>query len=127
MGLNLTITPQNEYIDVKVSGIATYASAIHLWQSIAQTCEEQQCFKVLGEQSVKNSLSTMEAWNHQKIFEEAGITSKFKIAWVDTNPHTYDTTNFIRTVLRNRDIAYGKLFSDITIAKDWLLDISKQN
>ena len=125
MGLNLSITRQEDYIEVKVSGVATYASAIHLWQSIAQTCEEHQCFKVLGEQSVKNSLSTMEAWNHQKIFREAGITSKYTIAWVDSNPHTYETTKFIRTVLHNRDIAYGKLFSDIALAKDWLLNNSK--
>lgn len=120
MGMNLSITRQDDYMEVKVSGIATYANAIQLWQSVAQACEEQQCFKVLGEQSVKNSLSTMEAWNHQKIFLEAGITSKYKIAWVDSNPHTYETTNFIRTVLHNRDIAYGKLFSDIKLAKDWL-------
>lgn len=122
MSYNKTITPCGEYVDVKVSGIATYANAVDLWESIARVCEEQKCFKVLGEQNVRNPLSTTEAYKHRQIFFDAGIDSRFKIAWVDLNPRTLDVTNFIRTVLHNRDIGYGKIFSDTATAKEWLLN-----
>ena len=122
MSYDRIIISRGDYVEVRVSGIATYANAVDLWQAIGLACEEHQCFKVLGEQNVPNPLSTMEAWKHQQIFLDAGIDSRYKIAWVDTNPRTYEVTNFIRTVLRNRDIAYGKVFSHFQSAKDWLLN-----
>jgi hypothetical protein len=76
---------------------------------------------VLGEQTLSNPMPTMDAWNHQDIFLDAGITAKFLLAWVDHNPKTFEHTDFIRKVLSNRDIGYGKLFSDVEEAKSWLL------
>ncbi|RYG20862.1 MAG: hypothetical protein EOO07_04155, partial [Chitinophagaceae bacterium] len=88
----------------------------------AEACNQRKCFYVLGEQDLSTAISTMDAWNHQIIFEEAGITAKFTIAWVDKNPRTFEHTEFIRTVLANRNIGYGKLFSDAEKAKSWLLE-----
>lgn len=122
MSYQARITAESDYIHVVVEGSANYANALDLWRRIAQACHHHQCFKVLGEQSMQNPMSTVDAWKHKNIFLEAGITAKFKIAWVDNNPHTFESTDFIRTVLYNRDIGYGKLFNDVAAAKAWLLN-----
>jgi hypothetical protein len=122
MPYSLEITPQNNYLHVVVTGDSSYENAIHLWHNIAEACHHHNCFYVLGEQNLATAMSTMDAWNHQTIFTEARITAKFVIAWVDKNPKTFVHTEFIRTVLANRDIGYGKLFSDTEKAKSWLLE-----
>lgn len=119
---SLDITSQDKYLHVVISGSSSYENAVILWQAIAEACKQHNCFYVLGEQHMDTAISTMDAWNHQTIFAEAGITSKFVIAWVDKNPKTFEHTEFIRTVLANRDIGYGKLFSDTEKAKNWLLE-----
>jgi hypothetical protein len=122
MPSSLEITPKENYLHVVITGRPTYENAIYLWRTIAEACNRHNCFYVLGEQDMSTAISTMDAWNHQTIFAEAGITAKFVIAWVDKNPKTFEQTEFIRTVLANRDIGYGKLFSDTEKAKSWLLE-----
>lgn len=118
----IEITPQDNYLHVVISGNSSYENAVCLWQTIADACNKHNCFYVLGEQDMYNGTSTMDAWNHQTIFAEAGITAKFVIAWVDKNPRTFEHTQFIRQVLANRNIGYGKLFSDTEKAKNWLFE-----
>lgn len=122
MSYQVEFTPKENYLHVVVRGNSSYENAFGLWNSIADECKRINCFNVLGEQILNNPMPTMDAWNHQTIFAEAGITSKYLIAWVDKNPRTFQQTDFIRTVLSNRDIGYGKLFSDIEKAKSWLLE-----
>ncbi len=122
MSNSLVITPQDNYLHVVIKGNSSYENAAYLWRTIADACNQHNCFYVLGEQDMSNAISTIDAWNHQTIFAEAGITAKFVIAWVDKNPKTFEHTEFIRTVLANRDIGYGKLFSDVEKAKNWLLE-----
>lgn len=121
MSYEVTITPEENYLRVVVTGNSTYENAADLWKTIAAECKKQNCFNILGQQMLNNGVSTLDAWNHQTIFSEAGITAKFLIAWVDHNPKTFANTDFIRTVLSNRDIGYGKVFSDAVKAKAWLL------
>lgn len=121
MSYEVEITPEDNYVHVVVTGLANYENARDLWVKIAAACEAHQCFRVLGEQRMINTMSTVDAFNHQKIFLELDIGSKYRIAWVDHNPRTFETTDFIRTVLFNRDLGFGKLFSNITKAKAWLL------
>lgn len=122
MPYNVEITPQEHYLHVVVTGHSSYDNAVNLWREIAAACKSQNCFNILGEQLMTNPISTIDAWNHQTIFSEAGITAKFLIVWVDKNPKTFEHTDFIRTVLANRDIGYGKLFSNTDKAKAWLLE-----
>jgi hypothetical protein len=121
MSYEVAITPEDKYMHVVVTGLANYENARDLWEKIAAACEEHQCYRVLGEQRMINSMSTVDAFNHQKIFLDLGIGPKYRIAWVDHNPSTFETTDFIRTVLFNRDLGFGKLFSNISQAKAWLL------
>jgi len=120
----VTITPhlQENYLHVDVRGVGNYESALTLWRSVVEACEQHQCFNVLGEQYLMDTVSTMEAFDHPKLFKLAGITASHRIAWVDNNPRTRETTEFIRDVLTNRSIGYGKLFNDVESAKHWLLE-----
>jgi hypothetical protein len=119
---SLEITPHDNYLHVVITGNSSYEKAVYLWKTVAEACKTHNCFNVLGEQNMSTAISTIDAWNHQTIFTEAGITAKFLIAWVDKNPRTFEQTEFIRTVLANRDIGYGKLFTDTEKAKSWLLE-----
>ena len=121
MSYEVTITFEENYLHAVITGCSSYDNAVDFWQKIAATCKHHNCFNVLGEQTLDNPMPTMDAWNHQDIFLDAGITAKFLLAWVDHNPKTFEHTDFIRKVLSNRDIAYGKLFSDVEEAKSWLL------
>jgi len=124
---DLTIIPYEHYLHFIITGSANYNNAVILWKTIAATCREHNCFNVLGEQKITNAMPTMDAWRHQNIFIDAGITAKYRIAWVDANPVTYKQTEFIRTVLSNRDIGYGKLFTELEKAKSWLLEKIPKN
>ncbi len=121
--ISITITPhlQENYLHVDIKGVGTYDTALELWSSIVQACEQHQCFNVLGEQYLMDTVSTTDAFDHPALFKKAGITNKHRLAWVDKNPRTRDTTAFIRDVLTSRSIGYGRLFDDVQKAKEWLL------
>lgn len=121
MEYKIKITPCEGYIHVEVSGAADFESALAMWQQIVKACDEHQCYKILGEQYLKTTLKTSEIIDYPSLFKKAGMTSSHLIAWVDHNPRTRDTTEFIRDVLTNRFIGKGKLFTNVDDAKSWLL------
>lgn len=120
--LDLKITHHEQYIHVNVRGMGNYENALFMWQSVVDACEHHQCFKVLGEQYLFDSVSTSEAFDHPALFKKVGISKKYTFAWVDNNPRTRETTQFVRDVLANRSIGYGRLFTDVEAAKRWLLE-----
>lgn len=122
MELDLKITPHDGYLHVEVRGIGNYENAVYFWQSIVNACEHHQCYKVLGEQYLFDSVSTSEAFDHPAMFKKLGITTKYQFAWVDRNPRTRETTQFVYDVLASRSISYGRMFNDIDSAKQWLLE-----
>lgn len=124
MDLELKITPHKDYLHVNVRGMGNYENAELLWQSVVDACEQYQCYKVLGEQYLFDSVSTADAFDHPALFKKVGITQKHKLAWVDTNPRTRETTHFVRNVLANRSMGYGRVFDDVENAKRWLLQQS---
>ncbi len=126
MSCEFKITPEKDYIHVCVSGTWTVEKATDMWQKISAACHLHNCFNVLGEQNISHGISAMDAWNHQTIFTHLGINAKYCIAWADLNPKTFEQTDFIRTVLSNRSIGYGKVFSKAADAKNWLLKKANQ-
>ena len=121
MESQISISFEQTYLHVRITGKGTRDHAIKLWREIAEACHQYQCFKVLGEQDLKIAVSTLEALDHPDIFRQAGITEQFRIAWVDLNPRTFETTSFIRNVLANRAMGQGKIFTRVEDAKKWLL------
>lgn len=123
--LDLKITHHGDYVHVEIRGMGTHDNAEFMWQSVVNACEQYQCYKVLGEQYLFDSVSTAEAFDHPALFKKVGITNKHRLAWVDKNPRTRETTQFVRDVLANRSVGYGRLFNDIESAKRWLLERSE--
>jgi len=121
MEYEIKITPEDGYVHVEISGEATHTNALEMWERIAQACNQYQCYKVLGEQYLKKALTTSDIIDHPKLFKKAGMSQSHLIAWVDHNPRTRSTTEFIRDVLTNRFIGRGKLFNNVDEAKNWLL------
>lgn len=121
MSYQVNMSAEPDWIRVEIKGTASYENAKDLWPKIIEFCHAHHCYKILGEQRMSNEMSTTDAWKHTSIFSELGINGKFKIAWVDLNPRTIQTTQFIRQVLANRSLGYGKIFTDPEKAKSWLL------
>ena len=89
-------------------------------QRIVGACDEYECFNVLVLAYLENSLSTVENYDLSAMFTEVGFSWKHRMAWVDQNPGTYDSTGFAETVLSNRGFS-ARLFREVEDAKQWLL------
>ena len=122
MSYKITIRYGGDYLHVQHTGDDSYQISLELWHRIAKACKKHKCFNILGESNTNKLLSTMDAFNHIKIFQDAGITLKHRIAWVDNNPATKQQFRFIENVLKNRAAANGGLFENIEEAKKWLLN-----
>lgn len=120
MERKLEISFEGSFIRVFSTGDKSYDSALNLWQQVVAKCTEHNCFKVLGVANSGTYFKTMEAFSHAKLFDELGITNKYRIAWVELNPEAFETTRFIETVLANRGLP-GRLFTAEAEAEEWLL------
>ena len=125
MSFEIRVTFKDDYIEACITGDDSYEISLELWKRISEECNKHQCYKILGISDTPPS-STIDAFNHYKIFKETGITVSHCIAWVDMNPKSFEDTRFIETVLLNRGLLTGRLFSDITEAKSWLLNKNEQ-
>jgi len=121
MRYKITIRYESDYLHVHHTGDDSYQISLELWRRIAMACQKHQCFNILGESDTNKLLSTMDSFDHFKIFRDAGITHKHRIAWVNHNPAAKQQFKFIETVLRNRPTASGALFENIEKGKKWLL------
>jgi len=107
-------------IEVRVTGIPDRKSITQMWKDIIAACAEHQCLSILGLSNMDRPLKLADAIDHQAIFLEAGVTIDHRIAWVQLNPEAYAMTELVETVLLNRGLANGRLFSDEFEARHWL-------
>ena len=115
-----TIECINSIIEVHVSGLPDRQSITQMWKDIVQACEDNQCMSVLGMTNMDQPLKLADAIDHQAIFLEAGVTIDHRIAWVQLNPAAYEMTQLVETVLLNRGLINGRLFTDELEARRWL-------
>jgi hypothetical protein len=118
------ITYEGNCIKVQLQGNEDLGVASCLWPQILEACKDNDCFKVLGIAETTNPLGTMDAYNHAELFNKLGINHQYRIAWVELNPEAYEATQFAETVLKNRGLP-GRLFADVSEAKQWLLNEAK--
>lgn len=121
MTLEYSIRYEQSYVEVHASGQPDYLSADKLWQDIAAACRKHNCYKILGVADVQG-WSKEFAYDQAAIFEAHGFGSEFRIAWVELNKDGMEMVKLAEAVIRNRDLASGELFDDITQAKEWLMD-----
>lgn len=120
MTAQYTIEYVRSIIEVHVSGIPDRESIAQMWKDIVATCAEHQCLSILGLSNFDRPLKLADAIDHQAIFLEAGVTIDHRIAWVQLNPAAYAMTELVETVLLNRGLANGRLFTDEFEARQWL-------
>ena len=120
MAVQFTIDYINSIIEVQASGIPDRQSVSQMWKAIIDACKAHQCFSILGLSNFDQPLKLADAIDHQAIFLEAGVTIDHRIAWVQLNPKAYAMTELAETVLLNRGLINGRLFSDELDARRWL-------
>ena len=107
-------------IEVRVTGIPNRQSIAEMWSEIVAACARHECLYILGISNVDRPQKVADAIDHQAIFLEAGVTIDHRIAWVQLNPDAVEMTRLAETVLLNRGMANGRLFTDEYEARRWL-------
>jgi hypothetical protein len=115
-----SIAYANSTIEVRVTGIPDRESITQMWKDIVAACKEHHCHSVLGLTNMDQPLKLSDAIDHQAIFLEAGVTIDHRIAWVQLNPNAFKMTEVAETILLNRGLLNGRLFTDEFEARRWL-------
>ncbi len=120
MKIDIDIQPQGNYLLARYRGPDSLEISRNIMQQIVGACDEYECFNILVLAYIENPLSTLENYDLAAMFTEEGFSSKHRMAWVDQNPDTYDSTYFAETILHNRGFS-ARLFREVGDAKQWLL------
>ena len=120
MPLDYRIEFRNDVIEVRVSGIPDRQSTAQMWSEVVVACARHKCLYVLGVSKLDKPQKVADAIDHQAIFLEAGVTIDHRIAWVQLNPDAVGMTRLAETVLLNRGMLNGRLFTDEYAARRWL-------
>lgn len=116
----LVITFEGDYIQIISNGEKNYEFSRRVWSGAVVACEKFDCYDVLGIADTTIPLTASEGYEHADLFEQLGIDSKYRIAWVEKNAEAYQAVYFVETVLFNRGFP-GRVFLDEAEAKEWLL------
>ena len=121
MQAEFTISFEDDYVKVVSTGDKNLAVARQVWAAIAETCQKHDCYDVLGLSNSEKPVTITEGYAHAELFRDLGITSGYRIAWVELNPDGRDVLEFTETVLLNRGLP-GRLFESEKAAIEWLLE-----
>lgn len=122
MRYEMSVFSAGDYVEAHSTGDKSYQTAVTLWNEIIKVCDEHKCYKVLGIGESTTGMPIMDAMHHEKLFRDFAITRKYKIAWVELNREAVGSIKFLETVLLNRGLLNGMLFSTVEEAQRWLLD-----
>jgi hypothetical protein len=120
MKIPIVVSFEGEYVKIRSDGDKTYEYSEELWQTVGDACRKHDCYCVLGIAETTRPLPVIDGIDLPQIFQQAGITSDYKIAWVELNTDAFEAVQFLETVLVNRYFNV-RLFSEIAAAKEWLL------
>jgi hypothetical protein len=120
MAAEYTINYVNSTIEVHLSGIPDRQSIAQMWKDIVVACEQHGCLTILGLARLDQPIKLADAIDHQAIFLEAGVTIDHRIAWAQLNPAAVEMTRLAETVLLNRGLVNGRVFTDEFEARRWL-------
>ena len=116
------ISCTDSIIEVRVTGTPDRVSIARMWQDIVAACKEHECRSILGLSDMEQPIKLADAIDHQAIFLEAGVTTDLRIAWVQLNPAAVRMNMLIESMLANRGLASGRVFTEEMIARKWLAD-----
>ena len=122
MNPEIQIAKDKGYLKVQVRGRDSREASLEMFRRIVAACDEHNCLYALVEAHLINQTGVMVNYDMPQIIEEAGVTRKHRIAWVDLNQESYNMNYFAETVLHNRGYTMIRLFKTIEDGKVWLLD-----
>lgn len=120
MGVEYSIEYVNSVMEVRVSGTPDRASITEMWKDIITACDANSCHTILGISNIERPMKLADAIDHQAIFLEAGVTIDHRIAWAQLNPAAVEMNRLAETVLLNRGMVNGRIFTDEFEARRWL-------
>jgi hypothetical protein len=116
----LSITFEGDHIRVLADGDKDMDFAESLWSQVALLCEQEHCYKVLGVARSSTPLEALDAYEYARLYRKIGIDKRYRVAWVELEPHACDIASFIDTVLSDRGYS-DRVFSTEEEARGWLL------
>lgn len=119
MKIDIDIELKDDYILAKYRGPDSPEISKTIIQRVISACEENECLRILVHAYMDNPLSTAENYDLSAMFKEVGFTSKHRMAWVDLNPETRESTRIAETFLTSQYLDVC-LFSDENDAERWL-------
>lgn len=122
MTANYAICCIDSVIEVRVTGTPDRASIAQMWKDIVAACGRHRCLAILGLSDMEQPIKLADAIDHQAIFLEAGVTIDHRIAWVQLNPEAVRMNILIESMLLNRGLVNGRVFTNEVEARNWLSD-----
>jgi len=119
MPLKYSIKHENSTVRVSVTGSPDYLELDRLWHDIIAYCKRHNLFRILGE-STTDEWQDADAYDHAPIFEAAGVTNDYRVAWVEQNPAAREAIKLAEAVVNNRGLETARTFDNIADAKRWL-------
>ncbi len=116
----LIVTFEGDHVLVIADGDKDYRYMETLWREVAATCDQNECYNVLGIANTTTPVEAVEGYDLPAIFRELRIGQHYRIAWVEKKQDARDMVEFVVTVLTNRGLP-GRLFDTETEAREWLL------
>lgn len=117
----IEVTFEGDHVLVIADGDKDYRYIQSLWREVAATCDQHECYNVLGIANTTTPVEAVDGYDLPMIFRELRIGQHYRIAWVEQKQDSRDVLEFVVTVLKNRGLP-GRLFDTEAEARQWLLD-----
>ena len=119
MSETMKITFEGDHIRAESRSEKSIDWARQFWTAVVEACETNDCYKVLGISESLTVMPIMDGFDVVELFRELGINTKYRIAWVESNPDALKTMRFVDAALFNR-LLPGRLFMTEEEARKWL-------
>jgi len=116
---DFAVTFEGDYVRAVSNGEKDLEFSTRVWSEVVRVCELNNCYRVFGLGNTTTPMEALDAYDHGRLFRDLGLDSRYRIAWVETNPEAVDIIAFVETVLFNRGLP-GKLFDHESEALEWL-------
>jgi len=111
---------QTDHVRIDSYGERSIEYATALWTEVVKVCAENDCYLVLGISNAPGPMPVMDGFAHIDLFRELEIRDNYRISWAELNDDARSASEFTETVLVNRGLYPGKLFSNEEDAREWL-------
>lgn len=111
---------QGDHVRIDSYGERSIEYATALWTEAIKVCAENDCYLVLGISNAPGPMPIMDGFEHIELFRKLEIRDRYRISWAELNDDARSASEFTETVLVNRGLFPGKLFSNEKDARQWL-------